>query len=78
MIKTKIVETIEKFDKDGNLIEKITKETNTEDDEIRAIPYLPSRPQTMPLGNPYEPCRNPLENIPITCENNSLVKTEIV
>ena len=28
--KTKIVETIEKFDKDGNLIKKITKETNTD------------------------------------------------
>lgn len=77
MIKTKIIETIEKFDKDGNLIEKITKETNTEDDENRTIPYLPSHPQTMLLGNPYEPCRNPLENVQITCENNPLVKTEI-
>lgn len=62
MIKTKIIETIEKFDKDGNLIEKITKETNTEDNEIRAIPYIPSS-QTVPL-----PYRNSLQGVQITCD----------
>jgi len=33
MVKTKIIETTEKYDKDGKLIEKITREENTEDDE---------------------------------------------
>lgn len=31
MVKTKIVETTEKYDKDGKLVEKITREENTED-----------------------------------------------
>ena len=29
MIKTKIVETTERYDKDGNLVEKITREETT-------------------------------------------------
>ena len=41
MIKTKIVETTEKYDKDGNLVEKITREETTEDDEIR-YPVTPT------------------------------------
>lgn len=32
MVKTKIVETTEKFDKDGNVVEKIMREETTEDD----------------------------------------------
>lgn len=33
MIKTRIIETTERYDKDGKLIEKITREETTEDDE---------------------------------------------
>lgn len=48
MIKTKIVETTEKFDKDGKLVEKITREETTEDDETRfpvtPLPYEPYNP----------------------------------
>lgn len=32
MVKTKIVETTEKYDKDGNMVERITREETTEDD----------------------------------------------
>lgn len=32
MVKTKIVETTEKYDRDGKLVEKITREETTEDD----------------------------------------------
>lgn len=32
MIKTKIIETTEKYDKDGKLVEKVMREENTEDD----------------------------------------------
>lgn len=35
MIKTKIIETTEKYDKDGKLVEKITREEITEDAETR-------------------------------------------
>lgn len=46
MIKTKIVETTEKYDKDGKLVEKITREETSEDDtvyESGAI-YYPQEP----------------------------------
>lgn len=33
MVKTKIVETTEKYDKDGKLVERITREETSEDDE---------------------------------------------
>lgn len=40
MVKTKIIETIEKYDDAGNLIEKITREETTEDDtETKYIPW---------------------------------------
>lgn len=39
MIKTKSVETTEKYDKDGNLIEKVTREETSEDD----TDYIPER-----------------------------------
>lgn len=39
MIKTKIVETIEKYDANGNLVEKTTREETTEDDETR-FPFI--------------------------------------
>ena len=47
MIKTKIVETTEKYDKDGTLIEKITREETTEDDEARyPVVTLATNPNT--------------------------------
>ena len=58
MIKTKIVETTEKYDKDGNLVEKITREETTEDDETRypvtQLPYEPYNPN--PVWYKNEPC----------------------
>ncbi len=39
MIKTKSIETTEKFDKDGNLTERIIRERTTEDDETRYPQY---------------------------------------
>lgn len=41
MIKTKIVETTEKYDKDGKLIEKIVRKETTEDDET-TLPFYPN------------------------------------
>ena len=51
MIKTKIVETTEKYDKDGNLVEKITREETTEDDETR-YPVTPTIEPYNPIPNP--------------------------
>lgn len=34
MVRTKIIETTEKFDKDGNLIERVTREETSDDDTI--------------------------------------------
>ena len=42
MVKTKIVETTEKYDKDGKLVEKITREEITEDDTN----YVPTYPNS--------------------------------
>ena len=58
MIKTKIVETTEKYDKDGNLLEKIIREETTEDDETRypvtPLPYEPYNPNPVWYKNePY-------------------------
>lgn len=47
MIKTKMIETTEKYDKDGKLVEKITREETSEDDtvyESGAI-YYPQEPK---------------------------------
>lgn len=35
MIKTKIVETTEKYDENGKLVERVVREEETEDDETR-------------------------------------------
>lgn len=48
MVKTKIVETTEKYDKDGKLVEKVTREETTEDDTV----YTPSIPWTAQLTQP--------------------------
>lgn len=34
MVKTKIIETTEKYDKDGKIVEKITREETSEDDTV--------------------------------------------
>lgn len=55
MVKTKIVETTEKFDKDGNVVEKITREETTEDD----TDYTPVQcymPEGRTLANAVEKC----------------------
>lgn len=39
MVKTKIIETTEKYDKDGKLVEKITKEETSEDNTDYAPTY---------------------------------------
>lgn len=43
MIKTIVTETIEKYDEDGNLIEKTTRTETTEDDETR-YPIISTSP----------------------------------
>ena len=58
MVKTKIVETTEKYDKDGKLVERITREETTEDDETRFpmthLPYEPYNPnQIWYKSEPY-------------------------
>ena len=41
MVKTKIIETTEKYDKDGKLVEKIAREETSEDDENH-VPICPN------------------------------------
>lgn len=55
MVKTKIVETTEKYDKDGKLVEKVTREETTEDDSVYngwTVPnYTPEKGNA--VINPY-------------------------
>ncbi len=65
MIKTKIIETTEKYDKDGKLVEKITREETSEDDETRSYGTLgTSLTQVMPNIIPC--CGRKAENITVT------------
>lgn len=48
--KTKIIETTEKYDKDGNLVEKNTREEETEDDTVYG--GLPWHTPTYGHGDP--------------------------
>lgn len=41
MVKTKIVETTEKYDENGRLVEKITREETSEDNEVYCPSYTP-------------------------------------
>lgn len=41
MIKSKVVETIEKYDENGKMYEKVIREETTEDDETRYPEYTP-------------------------------------
>ena len=44
MTKTTIKETIEKYDNNGQIIEKITREEITEDENITVYPETPNTP----------------------------------
>jgi len=53
MVKTKITETTEKYDKDGKLVEKITREETSEDDTVYTPAYLnPNLSGTLIHKNP--------------------------
>ena len=70
MIKTHTVETTEKYDTEGKLIEKITREETTEDDETRFPTTIPPV-ITMPyVYHPISttPCTIPKE---VTCTTTS-------
>ncbi len=59
MVKTKIIETTEKYDKDGKLVERITREETSEDDE-KGVWRAASPWATEPINIPYPdtiPCR---------------------
>lgn len=47
MVKTTIKETTEKFDKDGNLIEKVTREETSEDDSDYTPTYITQNYETL-------------------------------
>lgn len=56
MIKTKIIETTEKYDKDGNIIEKVTREETSEDDGIEGHKFIATNyPTNLPWNMPYVP-----------------------
>lgn len=62
MTKIKIEETTEKYDENGKLVEKITREETIEDDTIYypkyRNPWMPNIPniiQPNKSGNPWEP-----------------------
>lgn len=65
MIKTKIIETTEKYDKDGKLVEKITREETSEDDETRPYGTLTTNaPRNLPTV--ISCCGRKAENINVT------------
>lgn len=64
MVKTKIIETTEKYDKDGKLVEKITREENSEDDEKRDYVTLTTSPWDM--QNIARCCGRRMEGINVT------------
>ncbi len=70
MVKTKILETTEKFDENGKLIEKITREETSEDDTVYYPSYttpvtsVPNIIQPNKSGEPWKPyctCVNTIE-----------------
>lgn len=70
MIKTKIIETTEKYDKDGKLVEKITREETSEDDEKRV--WRATSPwATEPFDIPTSPLNTPCPNIIPCCGRKS-------
>lgn len=62
MVKTKILETTEKYDENGKLVEKITREETTEDGTVYypkymnpVIPTIPNIIRPNKSGNPWDP-----------------------
>lgn len=66
MIKRIVKETTEKYDKDGKLVEKITREETETDDETR----YPSQSPTYPW-NPNGTFVGTGKPIEITCDSNN-------
>lgn len=69
MVKTKIIETTEKYDKDGKLVEKITREETSEDDEKgvwRAAPPWVTEPINIPYPDATPCCGSRTETINVT------------
>ena len=69
MVKTKIIETTEKYDKDGKLVEKITREETSEDDEKgvwRAASPWATEPLNIPYPNTIPCCGIRTETINVT------------
>lgn len=58
MVKTKITETTEKYDENGKLVEKITREETSEDDTVYYPSYqkhFPNTTQPFDPGKKWEP-----------------------
>ena len=66
MVKTTIKEVTEKFDKNGTLIERLTREEFIEDDE-KGLEYISTNPISTPwYEEPY--CITKSETIPVDAE----------
>ena len=75
MIKTKIVETTEKYDENGKIVERIIREETTEDDETRyPVQYIPPFYNTPNIIPPTEITCN--TNHPYTINCSSKCKCE--
>ena len=70
MIKTHIVETTERYDTEGKLIEKITREETTEDDETR---FPTTTPPVITTPYVYHPISTTPFTVPkeVTCTTTS-------
>ena len=69
MVKTKIIETTEKYDKDGKLVEKIVREETSEDDEKgvwRATSPWATEPINIPYPDTIPCCGRRTETINVT------------
>lgn len=71
MVKTKIIETTEKYDKDGKLVEKITRKETSEDDTV----YTPSTPWNVPVTQPWYGTGKPLEPYCTATTNDPAAQT---
>lgn len=76
MIKTKIIETTEKYDKDGKLVEKITREETSEDNAV--YPTTPTYPiiTTTPYYSFGEPWCSATRAENAQCSYNHAVPSE--
>lgn len=54
MVKTKIVETTEKYDDNGKLVEKVTREETREDDTVCSPQYIPHQYRPFDTGKNWE------------------------